>query len=52
MFEIILSSALTCQEGNILIDKIWSDKDVAPVIRRELVREVNLATPVNCNQRK
>ena len=50
MFEFILSSALTCQEGYNLIDKIRYDENTEPVIRRELVREVNLAMPKNCNK--
>lgn len=52
MFEIILATTLTCQEGNNLIDKIRYNKDIEPLIRKELLREIEYVMPKNCYQRK
>lgn len=52
MFEVILATALTCQEGHTLIDKIRYDKGIEPLIRKELLKEIEYVMPENCYQRK
>lgn len=52
MFEVILAATLTCQEGNNLIDKIRFDKNIEPLIRKELLREIKYVMPKDCNWRK
>jgi len=52
MFDVILATTLTCQEGSDLMDKIRYNKNIEPVIRKELLKEIEYVTPKNCYQRK
>lgn len=51
MFEIILSTALTCQEGNTLMNRIKSNDSIDSILKRELIREIKQVMPKSCNRR-
>jgi len=52
MLEILLSASISCSEGHTLMNRVKSKENLDAFIRKELVREIRIAMPKNCNRRK
>lgn len=52
MLEILLSASISCSEGYSLINRVKNNKNIDAFLRKELIEEIYVAMPKDCNRRK
>lgn len=52
MLQILLSASISCSEGYALMSRVKNNDNLDSFIRNELVEEIRIAMPKDCNRRK